>query len=54
MGSSTGAPIDTTSVDRLIEEITSLRVQLEPHPKKNPQTGRPDGKYTVEIVEWVD
>lgn len=28
MGSSTGAPIDTTSVDRLIEEITSLRVQL--------------------------
>jgi hypothetical protein len=23
-------------------------------PKNNPQTGRPDGKYTVEIVEWVD
>jgi hypothetical protein len=29
-------------------------VGMEPHPKKNPDTGIPDGKYTVEIEQWVD
>ncbi|NQT14634.1 MAG: hypothetical protein HQ582_17895 [Planctomycetes bacterium] len=28
MGGATGAPVDTTSLDRLIEEIASVRVQL--------------------------
>jgi hypothetical protein len=26
----------------------------EPWPKDNPQTGNPDGIYTVEIVQWLD
>ena len=27
---------------------------MEPFPPKNPETGIPDGIYTVEIVEWLD
>jgi hypothetical protein len=29
-------------------------VGMEPYPKKNPETGIPDGKYTVEMEQRLD